>query len=91
MSCADCGPARTALLRAGRYFADRECSFGEGAYDAEGGLQGGFAYLVFEGALDFVEGANYADCGFAALGFQGEVIGSCVLRIDLALDEAFGF
>ena len=54
-------------------------------------MQGGFAYLVFEGALDFVEGANYADCGFAALGFQGEVIGSCVLRIDLALDEAFGF
>jgi hypothetical protein len=54
-------------------------------------LQGGLAYLVFEGALYFVEGADDADGCLAALGLEGEVIGSGVFWIDLALDEAFGF
>jgi hypothetical protein len=64
---------------------------GEGVDDAEGGLEGVSACLVFKGSLHFVEGADDADGGLATLGFEGEVIGPGVLRIDLALDEALGF
>ena len=54
-------------------------------------MEGGVAYLVFEGALQLVESADDTDGRLAALGFEGEVIGAGVVGIDLALDEAFGF
>jgi hypothetical protein len=65
--------------------------FGQKGDGAEGGFEGVFADFVLEGALEFVEGADDADGGSAALGFEGEVVGAGVLRVDFSLDEAFGF
>ena len=58
-----------------------ESLFGQGGDDAEGGLEGRFAYFLFEATLQLVEGADDADGGLAALGFEGEVIGAGVVGI----------